>query len=251
MSLRQFFIGNNLVDQSDIWQRVDICPVCVSRVVAAIMTPRGNAITRPAAERLARTIAPDRINTNTSATGCIQKCGRERRILMQSVHNFRPQNTLQEIYKDKFFKNISEPGPAYFYPPSSCFLFLILLVLCSHHSSALMSMILKSLSQLSPSYKLTRVTPSDQSYRPLYPLNMYFQACTDMENSARTSLVQDLQPRGTMCLRYGQKLSKRIQKWYVIRETSLDNVVQYRNGVQNAIIQRMGLVNRSNQGEGR
>ena len=58
MSLEQFFIGNNLADQSDIWQRVDICPVCVSRVVAAIMTPRGNAITRPAAERLARTIAP-------------------------------------------------------------------------------------------------------------------------------------------------------------------------------------------------
>ena len=104
---------------------------------------------------------------------------------------------------------------------------------------------------LSPSYKLTRVTPSEQSYRPLYPLNMYFQACTDMENSARTSLVQDLQPRGTMCLRYGQKSSKRIHKWYVIRETSLDNVVQYRNGVQNAIIQRMGLGNRSNQGEGR
>ena len=94
MSLRQFSIAKNLPDQSDIWQRVDICPVCVSRVVAAIMTPRGNAITRPAAERLARTIAPDRINTNTSATGCIQKCERERGILMQSVHNFRPQNTL-------------------------------------------------------------------------------------------------------------------------------------------------------------
>ena len=126
---------------------------------------------------------------------------------MQSVHNFRPQNTLQEIYKDKCFKNIPEPGPAYFYPPASCFLFLILLVLCSHHSSALMSMILKEpLPTLS-----TLKSDLTHSLRILPPSTQHVLQSMRRHGKPRQDFTDLLVlPGGTVCLLCGQNLSKRI-----------------------------------------